>query len=419
MEKYTITKVRGRWVLDSRGNPTVEAEVFCGNIKGSAIVPSGASKGKREALELRDGDKAFHGKGVEKAVRIINEIIAPEMKGTDVRQQNEIDTRLIEIDGTERKEKLGGNAILAVSLASARAAALCIDIPLYEYLGQGRLLPTPFMNVINGGEHAGNELAIQEHMICTTNVSTFKDAVKMCSEIYHTLKELINKKYGKKGINVGDEGGFAPPLRESEEALEVIIRAVEECGYEKKIKLALDCAASSFFINGKYHIEGEKTTAELLEFYKTMVKTYPIISIEDPFAEDDWEGFIEITKKMAGTIQIVGDDIFVTSIKRVKKGMEKGVCNAMLLKPNQIGTLTESMEVAKLCKKNNYGIMVSHRSGDSCDSFIADLSVALETGQIKAGAPCRGERTEKYNRLLRIEEELGKKRDSLFIPERI
>jgi enolase len=246
-------------------------------------------------------------------------------------------------------------------------------------------------------------------MICPTNASTFKDAVRMCSEIYHTLKELIKKKYGKKGINVGDEGGFAPPLRESEEALQIILRAIEECGYEKKIKLALDCAASSFFLKGKYYIEDKMTTAELLDFYNKMVKTYPILSIEDPFAEDDWDGFIEITKKMAGTVQIVGDDLFVTNIKRVKKGMEKGACNAMLLKPNQIGTLTESIEVAKLCKKNNYGIMVSHRSGDSCDSFIADLSVALETGQIKAGAPCRAERTAKYNRLLRIEEELGKK----------
>ncbi len=409
MEKFVITKVKGRWVLDSRGNPTVEAEVFCDDVAGKAIVPSGASKGKREVLELRDGKRAFHGKGVEKAVSIVNKIIAPAIKGMDVREQKEIDNKLIELDGTERKEKLGGNALLAVSLACSRAAALCNNISLYEYLGDEKILPVPFMNVINGGEHAGNELAIQEHMICPTGALDFKEAVQMCSEVYHTLKEIIEKKYGKNGINVGDEGGFAPPMRKSEEALEVIIHAIEKCGHEKKMMIALDCAASSFFEKGNYKIKEGMTSDELLDFYSNVAKAYPIISIEDPFAEDDWHGFVEITKKMGGKVQIVGDDLFVTNMRRVREGMEKGACNALLLKPNQIGTLTESIKVAKFCQKNNYGIMVSHRSGDTCDSFIADLAVALGTGQIKAGAPCRAERTEKYNRLLRIEEKLEKK----------
>lgn len=408
MEDFVITGVKGRWVLDSRGNPTVEAEVFVGDVVGKAIVPSGASRGKREVLELRDKGKAFHGRGVDKAVNAINKIIAPAIKNMDVREQKAIDEKLIQLDGTEKKEKLGGNSLLAVSLACARAASLCLHVPLYDYLGDEKILPVPFMNVINGGEHAGNELTIQEHMICPIGALNFRQAVQMCSEVYHTLKEIIKKKYGRQGINVGDEGGFAPPMKDSEEALEIILHAIEENGYGDEMKLALDCAASSFFEDGRYKMEKLLTSDELLDFYVNLTKEYPIISIEDPFAEDDWHGFVEITKKMGKKLQIVGDDIFVTNIKRVKEGMERGACNAMLLKPNQIGTLTESIEVAKYCQKNNYGIMVSHRSGDTCDSFIADLAVALGAGQIKAGAPCRAERTEKYNRLLRIEEELGK-----------
>ncbi len=408
MEKFAISAVKARWVLDSRGNPTVEAEVFCEDIVGKAIVPSGASTGKREVLELRDKDKAFHGKGVERAVYNINKIIAPEIKGMDVREQNKIDEKLINLDGTKQKEKLGGNAILAVSLACARAASACLKKPLYAYLGDKKILPVPFMNVINGGEHAGNELAIQEHMICPIGAKNFRQAVQMCSEVYHSLKEIIKEKYGKNGINVGDEGGFAPPMKDSEEALEMILHAIEENGYGGKVKLALDCAASSFFNGEKYKINGLLTSQELLDFYESLVKKYDIVLIEDPFAEDDWHGFVEMTKKLGGKLQIVGDDIFVTNIERVKEGMRRGACNAMLLKPNQIGTLTESTEVAKFCQKNGYGVMVSHRSGDTCDSFIADLAVALGAGKIKAGAPCRAERTEKYNRLLRIEEELEK-----------
>jgi len=300
------------------------------------------------------------------------------------------------------------NTILAVSLACARAASLCLKKPLYAYLGDKKILPVPFMNVINGGEHAGNELAIQEHMICPIGAKNFRQAVQMCSEVYHSLKEIIKEKYGKNGINVGDEGGFAPPMKDSEEALEMILHAIEENGYGGKVKLALDCAASSFFDGKKYKIKGLLTSQELLDFYEGLVKKYGIVLIEDPFAEDDWDGFVEMTKVLGDKLQIVGDDVFVTNIERVKEGMKRGACNAMLLKPNQIGTLTESIEVAKFCQENGYEVMVSHRSGDTCDSFIADLAVALGAGKIKAGAPCRAERTEKYNRLLRIEEELEK-----------
>ncbi|MEA2053995.1 MAG: phosphopyruvate hydratase [Candidatus Thermoplasmatota archaeon] len=407
MEKFAITDVKGRWVLDSRGNPTVEAEVFVGGISGKAVVPSGASKGKREAVELRDNKKAFHGKGVDKAVKNIRKIIAPAIKGMDVRNQIDIDKKMIEIDGTENKSTLGANAILAVSLACARAASTCLKKSLYEYLGNENTLPVPFMNVINGGKHAGNELAIQEHMIAPLGASSFGDAVRMCSEVYHTMKGLIKRKYGKNGINVGDEGGFAPPLKSSEEAFELILDAVEENGYGGKIKLAIDAAATSFYENGFYSMQKKFSREELLDFYEEMVGKYPIVSIEDPFAEDDWEGFIEMTGKLGNRVQIVGDDIFVTNRRLLEKGIEEKACNALLLKPNQIGTLTECMEVARHCFKNSYAVMVSHRSGDTCDSFISDLAVALGTGQMKAGAPCRAERTEKYNRLMRIEDKLG------------
>ena len=409
MEEFDIENVRARWVLDSRGNPTVEAEVFVGDIVGKAIVPSGASKGKREAVELRDGEKAFHGKGVSKAVGNINKIIAPAIKGMDVRMQAAIDKKMIEIDGTENKSNLGANAILAVSLACARAASVAMNKPLYEYLGDGKLLPVPFMNVINGGEHAGNELAIQEHMIAPVGAATFREAVQMCSEVYQTMKELIKNRYGKNGINVGDEGGFAPPLKSSEEAFEIILDAIEENGYGNKIKLAIDSAATSFYENGFYHMQGKLSTDDLLNFYEDIAGKYPIILMEDPFAEDDWDGFVAITERLGNKIQIVGDDIFVTNKKLLEKGIERRAANTLLLKPNQIGTLAESIEVAHHSFKNGYGVMVSHRSGDTCDSFISDLAVALATGKIKSGAPCRAERTEKYNRLMRIEEELGEK----------
>lgn len=406
MEEFAIEDVRARWVLDSRGNPTVETEVFAGNAVGRAIVPSGASKGKREAVELRDSGKEFHGKGVSKAVENVNGIIAPEIEGMDVRMQEEIDKKMIEIDGTENKSRLGANAILSVSLASARTASMLTGKPLYEYLGDGKLLPVPFMNVINGGEHAGNDLAIQEHMIAPVGASSFREAVQMCSEVYQTMKGLIKSRYGKVGINVGDEGGFAPPLNDSDEAFGLILDAIEENGYGGRIKLAIDSAATSFYENGLYYMKEKMTTEGLLDYYEEIAGKYPIILMEDPFAEEDWDGFVKITEVLGKRVEIVGDDIFVTNKKLLDEGIEKHAANALLLKPNQIGTLTESIEVARHSFRNGYGVMVSHRSGDTCDSFISDLVVAMGAGKIKSGAPCRAERTEKYNRLMRIEEEL-------------
>jgi enolase len=311
---------------------------------------------------------------------------------------------MLELDGTDNKSHLGANAILAVSLACSRAAATTLNMPLYAYLGDGRVLPVPFMNVINGGEHAGNELAIQEHMIAPVGATSLHQAVQMCSEVYHTLKTMLAKTYGKRGTNVGDEGGFAPPMRTTEEALDAVIAAIEEHGYEREVRLALDAAASSFYQNGRYQTPTPMTSDELLEYYRELATAYPLLSIEDPFDEDDWDGFVKITHALGDHVQIVGDDLFVTTATLVKKGIDLHACNAMLLKPNQIGTLTECQTVAELCHRHKYGIMVSHRSGDTCDSFIADLVVALGTGQIKSGAPCRSERTAKYNRLLAIEQ---------------
>lgn len=407
--KFKIEHVYARQILDSRGNPTIEVEVRAGNAKGIACAPSGASKGKMEALELRDGGREFHGKGVRKAIENVEKIISPAIKGMDVREQEKIDEKMIEIDATKNKSLLGANACIAVSIAVCKCASTCLGKEVYEYLNEdANLLPVPFMNVINGGLHAGNELAIQEHMIAPIKAKNFSSAIQMGSEIYHTLKEKIRNKFGKSAINVGDEGGFAPPLNKTEDALDIIIDAIEENGYEKEVKIALDCAASSFYKNGKYFLNGEMTGEELMDYYIELVKSYPIISIEDAFDEEDWNGFIEITKKLGGKIQIVGDDIFVTNARRLKKGIKSKACNALLLKPNQIGTLTEAIEVAKICYENNYAVMVSHRSGDTCDDFIADLAVALQTGQIKSGAPARGERVSKYNRLLKIEEEIDK-----------
>ncbi|MCD6330663.1 MAG: phosphopyruvate hydratase [Thermoplasmata archaeon] len=406
--QYKIEEVKARQVLDSRGNPTVEAEVKTKNAIGIAIAPSGASKGKEEALELRDGNKEFHGKGVMKAIKNIEKIIAPAIIGMDVREQEKIDRKMIEIDATKNKSLLGANACIAVSIAVCRCASMVLKKEPYEYLGKSNLLPIPFMNVINGGVHAGNDLAIQEHMIAPIKANSFAEALRKACETYYTLKELIKKKFGKNAINVGDEGGFAPPLSRTEDALEIIMKAIEENGYEKEVYLALDCAASSFYKNGYYNLHKKMDSGELMDYYTELAKTYPIVSIEDAFHEEDWENFAELTKKFGNNIQIVGDDLFVTNPKRLRKGIKNNACNALLLKPNQIGTLTEAVEVANLCFKNGYAVMVSHRSGDTCDDFIADLCVALQTGQIKAGAPCRGERTAKYNRLLRIEEKLEK-----------
>jgi len=398
-----ITKVKARQVLDSRGNPTIEVEMSSGRVTARAMVPSGASTGVHEALELRDKGKAYHGKGVLKAVKNVKKI-ERALRGKDCLDQKKIDQTMIDLDGTKNKSKLGANAILGVSLANARLAAKIKGRPLYKQLGSGRILPVPFMNILNGGKHAGNKLAIQEFMIVPQS-GKFSDRLRMGSEVYHTLKKILEKKYGKQAINVGDEGGFAPNLKTADEALSLITQAIKKAGYAGKVKLAMDAAASEFYHNGKYHIDGKKLTPEQLKnYYLKLIKKYPIISLEDPFDQDDFESFASLTK--AAKIQIVGDDLLVTNVERIKLAHEKRACNALLLKVNQIGTLTEAVEAAKLAKKYGWKVMVSHRSGETEDTFIADLSVALGTGQIKAGAPCRGERVAKYNRLLRIEGEL-------------
>ncbi|WP_198002854.1 phosphopyruvate hydratase [Methanocaldococcus infernus] len=408
-ERFEIKDLIAREVIDSRGNPTVEVEVITkGKGYGRAIVPSGASTGTHEALELRDKEKRFGGKGVLLAVENINSIIKPEIVGYDSRMQREIDYIMIELDGTPNKSKLGANAILAVSLAVAKAAADTAKVPLYKYLGGANsyVMPVPMMNIINGGKHAGNDLDIQEFMIMPIGASTVREAIRIGSEVYHTLKNTIIEKYGKSAINVGDEGGFAPPLKKAEEALDLLMESIKRAGYEDEIVLALDCAASEFYRDGYYYIEGKKLSREeLLNYYKELVERYPIVSIEDPFHEEDFEGFSMITKEL--DIQIVGDDLFVTNVERLKEGIKKKAANALLLKVNQIGTLSEAIDAANLAFRNGYSVIVSHRSGETEDTTIADLAVALNTGQIKTGAPARGERVAKYNQLIRIEEELG------------
>lgn len=406
MSEFIITDVTARWVLDSRGNPTVEGRVTAGGCTGSALVPSGASTGSHEAIELRDGGSAFHGKGVTQAIANITGSIAPAVTGMDVREQQAIDKMMLELDGTDNKASLGANAILAVSAACARTAASCCDMPLYAYFGDRRVLPVPFMNVINGGEHAGNDLAIQEHMVVPSGAASLAEAVQICAEVYQTLKTVIANRYGPAGVNVGDEGGFAPPLQSTEEALDLIMEAIDKNGYHGEVELALDAAATDFYHQGLYALERGLSPEELLAYYERLAEAYPIVSIEDPFAEDDWDGFIAMTEALGDHLQVVGDDLFVTNERLLRRGIQRGACTALLLKPNQIGTLTEAMQVAELCRDNGYGIMVSHRSGDTCDPLIADLAVGLGTGQIKAGAPCRGERTAKYNRLMAIEDEL-------------
>lgn len=409
-----IVSVKGRWILDSRGNPTVEVDVTtaCGAL-GRAAAPSGASKGTKEALELRDGGKEFHGKGVNKAVSNVNNEIAKALIGMDSLEQRAIDYKMIEIDGTPNKSRLGANAIVATSMAVAKAAANSLDLPLYKYLG-GPLadqLPTPLLNVINGGAHAGNDLAIQEFMIVPWNFESFSEALRAASEIYHTLKNLLKEKYGKSAVNVGDEGGFAPPMRETREALDALMKAIEMSGYEGSVALALDAAASHFYDSNKkvYLIDGKELDREkLLEFYEELIKEYPIKSIEDPLEETDWEGFKEAVKRLK--IRIVGDDLLVTNPTIVSKAIEEGVANAVLVKVNQIGTVTEAWEVIKLAQENKWAPIVSHRSGETEDTFIADLAVGSYSPAIKTGAPARGERTCKYNRLLRIEEEISKPR---------
>jgi enolase len=402
--------MRSREILDSRGNPTVETDVLTEGGFGRASVPSGASTGKHEAVELRDGGKRFHGKGVINACTNVVKVIAPAVVGMDSRSQREIDSRMIALDGTENKSRLGANAILSVSLAVARAAASTSGVPLYRYLNpRSRILPVPMMNIINGGKHAGNELAVQEFMVVPVGADSFRDAVRICSEVYASLKGILRERYGPSAVNVGDEGGFAPPLSRSEEALDAIMSAVSASGYDEgAVMLAIDSAASNFFKDGAYAIDGRRLDRSgIIDYYSALLDSYPIVSIEDPLEEEDYEGFAELTRRLGGRVQVVGDDIFVTNIKRFSRGVSMGAANSILLKVNQIGTLSEALEVAASATKNGYSVVVSHRSGETEDNYIADITVALGTGQIKTGAPARGERTSKYNQLMRIEEEIG------------
>jgi enolase len=410
----TIFDVHAREILDSRGNPTIEVEVtLASGAFGRAAVPSGASTGTFEAVELRDGDKSrYGGKGVRKAVENVNEIIAPEIIGLDALDQALIDKTLIELDGTPNKSKLGANAILGVSLACAKAAAMYTELPLYRYLGgvNARELPVPFMNILNGGKHADSGVDIQEFMIVPCGASSFAEALRMGAEVFHTLAKVLKKRGYSTGV--GDEGGFAPNLRSSIEAIEVILEAIQMSGYEpgKDVYLALDTAASELYKDGIYVFEREgarRNVDEMVEFYTELVEKYPIISIEDGLAEEDLEGWKKLTFALGHRVQLVGDDLFVTNKERLERGIRERVCNSILIKLNQIGTLTETMETIELAKKAGYTTIISHRSGETEDTTIADLAVACNTGQIKTGSVCRSERIAKYNQLLRIEEELG------------
>ena len=409
-----IRDVYAREILDSRGNPTVEVEVLAGeNICGRASVPSGASTGKFEAVELRDGGNRYRGFGVTTAVDNVNTRIAPEIIGINIFDQIEIDRLMIRLDGTENKSKLGANAILGVSMAVARAAAKALEIPLYRYLGgvSVKRMPIPMMNILNGGKHADNTVDFQEFMIMPVGACCFKEGLRMCTEIYHTLKKILNEKH--LSTAVGDEGGFAPNVADAKEALTLIVEAVEKAGYKLKedIAIALDVAASELYNREfkKYVFEGEdviRSSEELVAYYESLIEEFPIISIEDPMDEEDWNGWQLITERLGQKVQLVGDDLFVTNTKRLQKGIDMQVANAILIKVNQIGTLTEAFEAIELAKKAGYRSIISHRSGETEDSTIADIAVAFSTGQIKTGAPCRTERIAKYNQLLRIEEEL-------------
>ncbi len=414
-----IKSIKGLEILDSRGNPTVR--VFMELEDGTKIkssVPSGASTGEYEACELRDGDKSrYGGKGVLRAVENVNKVIAPALKGMDATKQLEIDERLIELDGTENKEKLGANAILGVSMAATKAAAVSHNLEIYEYLGgvEACRIPVPCMNILNGGEHADNSVDIQEFMAVPYGAPTFKEGLRYVAETFHTLKKLLKDR--GLATSVGDEGGFAPNLKSNEEAIEIIIEAIEKSGYKPgiDISIALDNAATSFVIGkkGKYDLKwsglGEKTTDEMIEMAKEWVKKYPIILWEDPLAEEDWDGFAKFTKELGGKIEVVGDDIFVTNTKFIKKGIKEKTANASLIKLNQIGTVSETVDAVKLCYENNWRAFVSHRSGETCDTFLADFTVAMGTGHLKTGSASRSERLAKYNRLLEIEDKLGDK----------
>ncbi len=433
-----ITKVSAREILDSRGNPTVEATVHAGTevpgygktkyyttdpkmipsagkitVSGTAAAPSGASKGIHEAVELRDGGERFGGKGVLKAVRNV-EVISGGLAGMGIADQKAIDGKMIELDGTNDKSKLGANAIVAVSMAAMRAAAAAEGKPVYAMMG-GKVMPVPMLNIINGGQHAGNDLAIQEFMIIPAGAPSFAEGLRYAAETYHVLKGRLKDKYGKSATNVGDEGGFAPPMKTTEEALDAIVDSIEEAGYAKEMVLAMDAAASSFYSKEKYSIDGkELTSGELQDHYAGLLGKYPLASIEDPFQEEDFSSFAAFNAKFGKEVQVVGDDLLVTNPKRIKRCIEEKAANALLLKINQVGTVTEALEAARMARKAKMRIVVSHRSGETCDPFIADFAVGMEAGQIKAGAPARGERNAKYNRLLEIEEEAGAEYPEVF-----
>ncbi|WP_099331695.1 phosphopyruvate hydratase [Actinomyces minihominis] len=407
-----IEDIEAREILDSRGNPTIEVSVYLEDgAQGTAGVPSGASTGAFEAVERRDGDEnRYQGKGVQDAVDAVGEILAPEIIGLDARDQREIDRVMMEIDGTPNKGKIGANAILGVSLAVARAAAESAELPLYEYLGgpNAHVLPVPMMNILNGGSHADTNVDIQEFMIAPIGAPTFREALRMGAEVYHTLKAVIKERGLSTGL--GDEGGFAPDLPSNKAALDLIVEAIERAGYKpgEDVALALDVAATEFFKDGAYQFEGEaRTTEYMVEYYEKLISDYPLVSIEDPLSEDEWDAWKQLTDAIGDRVQIVGDDLFVTNPARLARGIETGTANALLVKVNQIGTLTETLEAVEDAHRNGYRSMTSHRSGETGDTTIADLAVATNSGQIKTGAPARSERVEKYNRLLRIEQELG------------
>jgi len=406
-----IMHIFAREILDSRGNPTVEVEALLADgSHGRAGVPSGASTGEHEAHELRDGDERYAGKGVLKAVENVNETIADELAGIEADDQRIVDTLMLELDGTDNKKKLGANALLGVSMAVAKAAADSAALPLYRYIGgpNAHVLPVPMMNILNGGAHADSGVDVQEFMIAPIGAETFTEALRMGAEVYHALKSVLKSKGLSTGL--GDEGGFAPSVGSTKEALDLIVEAIEKAGYKlgDDVALALDVASSEFFEDGAYNFEGGRhTPEEMIKVYADLVEQYPIVSIEDPLDENDWDGYVTLTEQLGGKVQIVGDDFFVTNPKRLAEGIEKGAANALLVKVNQIGTLTETFDAVELAHRNGYRTMMSHRSGETEDTTIADLAVALSCGQIKTGAPARSERVAKYNRLLRIEEELG------------
>ncbi len=411
-----ILKIKAREILDSRGDPTVEVEIKTSKGVFRSMTPSGASAGKHEALELRDNDNSrYLGKGTLKVIKNINDIIAPKIIGLNCRHQESIDSLMIELDGTDNKEKLGANAILPISMAVTKAGASDKNLPLYSYISEmfgiiSHKIPIPMCNIINGGKHAGQENSFQEHMIMPTGAKSFSEGIRHVSEIYHHLSKILYKKFGSSGILIGDEGGFAPSdLSNVDDRFDFILKAIDNAGYNKMIKIALDPASSEFFYNGIYKIGNKSFSGgEMVDLYVDLCNKYPIVSIEDGLAEDDWDSWIEITKKLGDKVQIVGDDLFVTNTKRIKKGIELNAANSVLIKLNQIGTVTETLNAIKMANDEGWTSIISHRSGETEDTFIADLVVGTSAGQIKTGAPSRSDRTSKYNQLLRIEEELGK-----------